>query len=548
MANASSRRIGPAPVARLRGCGLSARDMSTIAAVHPTSAQRWLLGSTPRGPALVRLRRAARMAAAWPEGAPPFADWMSASSPALSGRSPMEWLGVDGADLPLAECWREATGATAAGLNRAFPDLHDRGDAAGDATLNIVKRAMRDFEMPQYLRTLELMAQVAEGPLHDFQRIQGNYAALLEGSSIAAAIAKAAVPSMSIADGFAPGSVAAILTNAQPPGLSTAVAASYPPHALEAAARIADPLRAATVEILGALEPYRRLMGNPVPALADLVGILPATGLSFSHDEIAKLYASVVPSSSWLASLSVAVDGSLMSATAAALDAQARLVTPFAIEGAAWRGWLPRFPNALEITAEADPGWLSAEAHVHMRTAIAASAPDRETREDRDWIEAAVEKSRRLSWDLDMRIPGTTLSLGEALEAYAPSALTSVRGAMEAIAGQRHDAARQAAVSLRAAAQSLGRALAPDLPENTTPRERLQAAVGAVLSDRDHGKMVSAQIEVLTNVAGPTSAAVHGRSDDVAWQEVTLKGLVSAFCAVIAACAQSGGTIPPIRN
>jgi hypothetical protein len=455
---------------------------------------------------------------------------MSAPSPALSGHSPAEWVGNDGADLPLAECWREATGASEAALIRAFPGLRDGGHKGGDATLTIVKRAMRDFEGRQYLRAMELIAQVAQGPLRDFERMQRDYDVLLGGSSLAAAVASMAAPSVGMAEGHAAKSLAAMF-------------ATYQPVGLEALASIAVPLRSASVEILGALEPYHRLDAHPL--FANLVGGLPAAGLPFSQDAIAKLYASVVPSSSWLASLSLAVDGSLMSAVAATLDAQTRLVQPFALEGAAWRRWLPRFPDAIDVTSEADPGWLSAEAHVLTRTAIAAAAPDRDARDDRDWIVEALEKAHRLSWDLDLTVPGTRFSLAEALESCDPVALTAVRGAMEAIAWRRPDAARHAAVSLREAVKSFARALTPGLPANAPARDRLRAAVGFVLSDPDHAEMVSAQIELLVTVRGPTGAAVHGRGDDVSALEVMLKGVLSALCAVIAGWAQSGGVIRP---
>jgi hypothetical protein len=129
--------------------GLPARVLAVIAQVHPTSAQRWVAGSVPRGPALRRLRRAARIARSWPTGALPLRQWMSAPAVLLGDRSPAAWIGGDSEDLPLAEAWREATGASAASLGRVFPDLAEvrAGDrTVRDASLLVVARAALDME------------------------------------------------------------------------------------------------------------------------------------------------------------------------------------------------------------------------------------------------------------------------------------------------------------------------------------------------------------------------------------------------------------------
>ncbi len=533
MTNAS--RLTLIPVERLRQRGLTARVIAAVGGVNPTSAQRWLHGSRPRGPALARLRRAARMATAWPEGATSFSRWMSTPSPALSAQSPVQWISADGADLPLAECWREATGASEAALTRAFPDLRAGGTTAGgDATLLIVERALRDFEAPPVQGTLASVTQaMAAGAVPAYSRVFEKQAATMAAGLRGRIFASLTDSSLAVTQQHA-ASVAGLAGQA------------LAPPALEALARAVGPWRAAGLEVFETMEPYRRL-GDHFQSHVQRVGGLPQPGLGFQHDAISRLFASVGPSPAALASLSLAVDGSLMAAVGATLDAQTRLVQPFARESAAWRSWLPRFPRALEMTEGADPDSMSAKAHVLTRTAIAACAPDPATRDDREWVNEALEKSRRLSFDLDLIVPGTDYRLHDALQACDPRALSAFRGAMDAIAWRRPDAARHAAVSMREAVKSISRALTPALPANTPSRERLRAAVGSALTDADQKTMVAAQIELLLTVTGPTSAAVHGRNDDVSVQEVLLKGVLSALCSLISAWAMSGG-VAYVRN
>ena len=108
----------------------------------------------------------------------PFRQWMSARAAILAGRSPAAWIGSDSEDLPLAEAWREATGASAASLGRVFPELAEAASpgvrTVRDASLLIVARAARDME------------RTGIGPLAEV--LQRNFEAITSSTTIAARV------------------------------------------------------------------------------------------------------------------------------------------------------------------------------------------------------------------------------------------------------------------------------------------------------------------------------------------------------------------------
>lgn len=472
--------------------------MAQIGGANPTSAQRWVHGAQPRGPALARLRRAARLARGWPSAAPPLRLWLTAPKALLNGRTPARWIGADGADLPLAELWREVTGASTSAAAQIFTSLQE-DVMSKDASIAIAARAMRDLDtsgISTLLASLQGTASISR---------------FIGADLIVAAEANRRM-----------------------------VAAPMQPSIMEAIAVPTEQIKLATLGLWNAVEPYQSIANRMADILASQVTAVDNSALR----EMLRPQIDLPWTALSFPQLAYAVDTSLSSSVGAALDAYAGLITPFGIEASAWARWLPQHAEALLPSIDAKPEWLAASSHVLTRTAIAASAPEREARDDDEQVQQAVQAGLARGINLTLVIPGTRSSLEDVLARKAPAVLESFRGANEALARKGPDAARHVAVSIREAVVALSRALVPSLPNNAQARERWEKAADLALKDPHQKRLVSAHIEILLTLGDATGGAIHRGENDFAYLELLMSATSAAVGTVLSSYVlANGGTV-----